>query len=47
MPLMKKMHYLKGCLKGEAPGVISRIELNAEGYETAWTLIVKHFDNPQ
>jgi len=30
MPLIKKMHYLKGCLKGEAAGVISRIELSAE-----------------
>jgi len=33
MPLIKKMHYLKDCLKGEAAGVISRIELSAEGYE--------------
>jgi len=35
MPLIKKMHYLKDCFKGEAAGVISRIELNAEGYEMA------------
>jgi len=35
IPLIKKMHYLKGCLKGEAAGVINRIELSAESYETA------------
>jgi len=46
MPLIKKMHYLKGCLKDEATGIISRIEISAEGYET-WALIVKRFDNPQ
>jgi len=39
MPLIKKIHYLKGCLKGEAAGVISRIELSGEGYETAWARI--------
>jgi len=32
MPRINKMHYLKGCLKHEAAGVISRIKLSAEGY---------------
>jgi len=45
--LIKKMHYLKGCLKGDAAGVISRMELSAENYETAWELIVQRYDNPQ
>jgi len=35
IPLIKKMHYLKGCLKGDASGIISRMELSAENYETA------------
>jgi len=47
MPLVKKMHYLKGCLKGKAVRIISRIPLSAEGYESAWELIFKHYDNPQ
>jgi len=47
IPLIKKMHYLKGYLKGNATGVISRMELNAENYETAWELIVQRYDNPQ
>jgi len=46
MPLIK-MHYLKGYLKGEATRVISRIKLSAEGYEMAWALIIKCFDNQQ
>jgi len=45
MPLVKKMHYLKGCLKGKAAQVISRIPLNAEGYETAWDQLLTRFDN--
>jgi len=44
---IKKMHYLKGCLKGDASGVISRMELSAENYETVWELIVQRYDNPQ
>jgi len=35
MPLIKKMHYLKGYFKGEASRII-RIKLSAEGYEMAW-----------
>jgi len=47
IPLIKKMHYLKGCLKGDASAVISRMELSVENYETAWELIVQRYDNPQ
>jgi len=47
IPLIKKMCYLKGYLKGNAAGVISRMELSAENYETAWELIVQRYDNPQ
>jgi len=47
IPVVRKMWYLKSCLKGEAAGVISRIEISAEGYETAWALIIERFDNPQ
>jgi len=47
IPLIKKMHYLKGCLKSDASGVISRMELSAESYETAWELVVQRYDNPQ
>jgi len=36
-------HYLKS----EEVGVINRIQLSAEGYETAQALIVKRFDNLQ
>jgi len=39
MPLIKKIHYLKGSLKDETAGVISRIELSAEGYETTWARV--------
>jgi len=45
IPLIKKMHCLKGCLKGDASAVISRMELSAENYETAWELIVQRYDN--
>jgi len=47
IPLIKKMHYLKGCLKGDAVGVISRMELSAENYETSWELILQRYDYPQ
>jgi len=40
------MYYLKGCLKGDAARVISRMELGAENYEKAWELIVQRYDNP-
>jgi len=33
MPLVKKMHYLKGCLKDEVVRIISRIPLSIENYE--------------
>jgi len=45
IPLVKKMCYLKSCLKGEAARVISGIKISA--YETAWELILRCFDNPQ
>jgi len=41
------MHHLKGCLKGDAAGIISRMELSAENYETAWELVAQRYDNPQ
>jgi len=47
IPPIKKIHYLKGCLKSDASGVISRMELSAENYETAWELVVQRYDNPQ
>jgi len=46
IPLIKKMHYLKGCLKGDAATVISRMALSAENYESAWELIMQRYDNP-
>jgi len=47
IPLIKKRNYLKDCLKDDAAGIISRMELSAENYETAWELIVQRYDNPQ
>jgi len=45
MPLIKKMHYLKGCLKGEAAGVISKIELSGmerHGHSLLSVLIIRN-----
>jgi len=46
IPPVKKMHYLKGCLKGDAATSIGRIPLTAENYESTWEFVMKRYDNP-
>jgi len=42
---VKKMYYLKGCLKGEAAGVIADIPITSEGYFAAWESLLQCYDN--
>jgi len=44
---VKKMHYLKGCLKGEAAGVINAILITPDGYFAAWKALLQFYDNPR
>ncbi|XP_057333711.1 uncharacterized protein LOC130672924 [Microplitis mediator] len=45
IPPIRKLFYLKGCLAGEAAGVISSIELSAQNYLTAWNLLKERYDD--
>jgi len=47
MPLVKKMHYLKGCFNTETARIMNRIPLNTEVYKSVWPLIFTRFDNSQ
>jgi len=47
IPPVKKMHYLKDCLKGEAAGSISAIPITADGYFAAWAALLQSYDNPR
>jgi len=47
IPPVKKMHYLKGCLKGEAAGSISAIPISLDGYFAAWEALLQCYDNPR
>lgn len=42
---IQKFHYLKSAIKGEAASVIHSIEVSADNYATAWTLLKDRFEN--
>jgi len=44
---VKKMHYLKNCLKGEAADIIAGIPISFDGYSEAWEALLEHYDNPR
>jgi len=44
---VKKMHYLKGCLKGEAADIINVIPITPDGYFAAWESLLQYYDNPR
>ena len=43
--LIKKFHYLKSCLTGEAANLIDSITVTAANYENAWTLLKERYNN--
>ncbi|XP_063913270.1 uncharacterized protein LOC135129931 [Zophobas morio] len=42
---IQKFHYLKGSLKGEAQQTIAHLSPSTENYESAWSLLVKRYEN--
>ncbi|XP_070518811.1 uncharacterized protein [Cardiocondyla obscurior] len=42
---VERLHYLKGCLKGEAEQMVRNIPLTSENYERVWNLLEEHFAN--
>ena len=42
---IEKLYYLKGCLKDEAAEILDSIELSAENYSVAWSLLKDRYDN--
>jgi transposase InsO family protein len=42
---IQKFHYLRSSLRGEALQVIQSLEISAENYVTAWSLLKQRFEN--
>ncbi|XP_070527742.1 uncharacterized protein [Cardiocondyla obscurior] len=42
---VEKLHYLKGCLKGEAEQMVRNIPMTSENYQRVWDLLEEHFAN--
>lgn len=42
---IKKFHYLRSCLQGDALQVIQSLEISAVNYSVAWSLLEKRFKN--
>ncbi|KAI4489360.1 hypothetical protein M0802_011185 [Mischocyttarus mexicanus] len=42
---VKKMHYLRSSLEGDAAKVISNLKLSADAFDAAWKRLVGKFDN--
>ena len=45
MDLIRKFHYLKSCLTGEASNIIDSIPLTADNYENAWKMLIDRYNN--
>ncbi|XP_076549204.1 uncharacterized protein LOC143306713 [Osmia lignaria lignaria] len=45
IPEIEKLYHLKGCLRDEAAEVLASIELSAENYRVAWSLLKERYDN--
>ncbi|XP_058816162.1 uncharacterized protein LOC131679450 [Topomyia yanbarensis] len=42
---VQKLHYLRATLSGEAAGIISSLELSANNYTVAWTMLKERFEH--
>ncbi|XP_070526948.1 uncharacterized protein [Cardiocondyla obscurior] len=42
---VEKLHYLKGCLKGEAEQMVRNIPMTSENYQRVWDFLEEHFAN--
>ncbi|XP_058816995.1 uncharacterized protein LOC131680290 [Topomyia yanbarensis] len=42
---VQKLHYLRATLSGEAAGIISSLELSANNYTVAWTMLKERYEH--
>ena len=45
LPEIQKFHYLKSSLSGETERLVSNLPMTANGYTTAWKLLVERYEN--
>ncbi|XP_055633101.1 uncharacterized protein LOC129773512 [Toxorhynchites rutilus septentrionalis] len=45
LPDVEKLHYLKGCLEGEARALIDSLKITKANYHIAWELLLKRYNN--
>ncbi|XP_065091455.1 uncharacterized protein LOC135712392 [Ochlerotatus camptorhynchus] len=45
LPEVEKLHYLKGCLQGEAKALIEPLSITAANYQVAWDMLLKRYNN--
>ncbi|XP_055590154.1 uncharacterized protein LOC129742298 [Uranotaenia lowii] len=45
LPEVEKLHYLKGCLEGEAKSLIDPLKVTKANYQIAWDLLNKRYNN--
>ncbi|XP_055528072.1 uncharacterized protein LOC129720607 [Wyeomyia smithii] len=45
LPDVEKLHYLKGCLQGEAKALIDPLKITRGNYQIAWETLLKRYNN--
>ena len=45
MDPIRKFHYLKSCLSGEAANVINSMTVNGDNYNNAWNVLIERYNN--
>ena len=45
LPEIRKFHYLKSYLAGEAERLVSNLPMTANNYTIAWKLLVERYEN--
>ncbi|XP_062539105.1 uncharacterized protein LOC134207398 [Armigeres subalbatus] len=45
LPPVEKLHYLKGCLSGEAKALLDPLKITGANYQIAWDILLKRYNN--